>query len=60
MMSGCEKNPSDDPVSGGVIDHSDPSASKEIKSKELVSMETGFYRYAVAYREADIKAKLAN
>ncbi|MBR2754684.1 MAG: hypothetical protein IKD64_02630 [Lachnospiraceae bacterium] len=45
MMSGCEKNPSEDPVSGGVIDHSDPSAPKEIKSKELVSMETGFYRY---------------
>ncbi len=45
MMSGCEKDPVDGPATGEVNDHSDPSASKEIESKELVSMETGFFRY---------------
>ena len=50
MMSGCEKKPDDDPVSGGIIDHSDPSAPTELKSNELVSMETGFFRYETVLR----------
>ena len=44
-MAGCEKDPGNMAISGGVIDHSDPNAPKEIKSKELVSLETGFFHY---------------
>ena len=69
-MSGCEKKPNDDPVSGGIIDHSDPSASKVIESKNLVSLETGFfcyetdpaeggYRYSFSLKKIDGKPTLS-
>ena len=45
LMAGCEKDPGNLAVSGEVIDHSDPNAPTEIKSTELVSFETGFFRY---------------
>lgn len=58
MMGGCHKKPND-PISGGIIDQSDSNAPKEIKSKDLVSLETGFFRYETDPAEGGYRYEFA-
>lgn len=57
LLVGCQQNQtlssSEEVITGGKEDHSDYDAPKEIKSEEMISFETNFFRYGDYVYEKD-------